>query len=331
MVRITAVPSPLAPRTRPSPPLLPELELDLGPITLCGASLAARATAFTIPELDVALDLGRLVPTTAQMSTVLLTHGHLDHLSGILAYLNLRARFHQGETTRLWGPGAVIEPLRQALAVMPGMESVRKRMRLGDVLREVRSGETVALPHGTARAFAVEHGVPGLGWALSRPGDSRPVLVYGGDGATTTYEAAPELLDAGAALVECTFLEPNRRVVARLSGHAHLLDWLDLAPSLRCDVLILMHLPALPWAELEALATPLAEALRGQLVLWAARGRGRRGLRTCEGIGRTRRNVVVDVVVDVDLDPSQALDAARTGRAESHGRDRIAKTSVSQG
>lgn len=262
----------IAPRLRPSPPLLPELELDLGGITLCGASLAARATAFTIPELDVTLDLGRLVPTTAERSTVLLTHGHLDHLSGILAYLNLRARFRPGETTRLWGPEPVIAPLRQALAVMPGMESVRKRMRLEDVLRAVRPGETIPLPHGTARAFAVEHGVPGLGWALCRPGETRPVLVYGGDGTTTPYEATPELLDTGAALVECTFPEPNRRVVARLSGHAHLLDWLDLAPRLRCDTLILMHLPTLPWADLEALATPLAEAFPGRLVLWADRG-----------------------------------------------------------
>jgi ribonuclease BN (tRNA processing enzyme) len=264
----------IAPRLRPSPNLLPELELDLGAITLCGASLAARATAFTIPELDVALDLGRLVPATADRSTVLLTHGHLDHLSGILAYLNLRARFHPGETTRVWGPEPVIGPLRQALAVMPGMESVRKRMRLDEVLREVRPGETVPLPHGTARAFAVEHGVPGLGWALVTPGEPRPVLVYGGDGATTPYEASPGLLDAGAALVECTFPEPNRRVVARLSGHAHLLDWVDLAPRLRCHTLILMHLPALPWVELEALATPLAEAFPGRLVLWAARGPG---------------------------------------------------------
>ncbi len=264
--------SPVAPRLRPSPPLLPDLELDLGTITVCGASLAARATAFTIPELDVALDLGRLVPATAERSTVLLTHGHLDHLSGILAYLNLRARFHQGEATRLFGPEPVIGPLRQALAVMPGMESVRKRMHLDEVLREVGPGETVALPHGTARAFAVEHGVPGLGWALGRPGETRPILVYGGDGATAPYEASPELLDAGAALVECTFPEPNRRVVARLSGHAHLLDWVDLAPRLRCDTLILMHLPALPWAELAALTTPLVEAFPGRLVLWADRG-----------------------------------------------------------
>ena len=65
----------------------------------------------------------------------------------------------------------------------------------------------------------------------------------------------------------------------------------------------------------------------GKLEAWAAGwGTGAclaGGLRTCEGIGRTRRNVVVDVVVDVDLDPSQALEVARTGRA-----DRTAETAV---
>jgi hypothetical protein len=52
------------------------------------------------------------------------------------------------------------------------------------------------------------------------------------------------------------------------------------------------------------------------------------GLKTGEGIGRTRRNVVVnvdvDVVVDVDRDPCQAREAARTRRA-----DCTAETAVS--
>lgn len=250
-------------------PLLPELEMSLGGITLWGASVAARATAFAVPELDVALDLGRLSPAIAERPVVLLTHGHLDHLSGVLAYLNLRARFHTGEPTRLVGPPAVVDPLRQALAVMPGMESVRKRMRLDEVLQPAQPGQQVPLPRGRAVAFELDHGVPGLGWRVFRPETQRPVLVYGGDSATTVYEHDPDLLDATIALVECTFVEPNRRVAARLSGHAHVLDWLELAPRLRCDHLVLAHLPVLPWGDLAALTAPLAAALPGRLVLWA--------------------------------------------------------------
>ena len=259
--------TPLTPQRR-TVPLLPELDMSLGGITLWGASVAARATAFAVPELDVALDLGRLSPATAERSVVLLTHGHLDHLSGVLAYLNLRARFHAGEPTHLFGPPSVVDPLRQALAVMPGLESVRKRMRLDEVLLPAQPGQRVPLPRGWAVAFELDHGVPGLGWRVFQPEAQRPALVYGGDSATTVYERDLDLLDATIALVECTFVEPNRRVAARLSGHAHVLDWLELAPRLRCDHLVLAHLPALPWVELVALTAPLAEVLPGRLVLW---------------------------------------------------------------
>lgn len=252
--------------------MLPELELSLGGITLLGASVAARATAFAVPELDVALDVGRLTPALAERSVVLLTHGHLDHLAGVLAYFNVRARLHPGEPTRVLGPPEVVGPLRQALAFMPGMESVRRRMQLDEVVQPACPEQRVPLAHGQAVPFELDHGVPGLGWRLFRPGAPRPLLVYGGDSATTVYERDPGLLDADIALVECTFVEPNRRVAARLSGHAHILDWLELAPRLSADYLVLAHLPALPWQELVGHTAPLAAAFPGRLVLWAESG-----------------------------------------------------------
>jgi ribonuclease Z len=240
--------------------------------TLLGTSLAAKATAFAVPDLGVALDLGRLTPHLAEQPTVLLSHGHLDHLAGVLAYLNLRARFHQQEPTALYGPAEVMEPLKRALEVMPGMESVRKRMRLEVVLRSVAPEEEVALPCGRARAFALDHGVPTLGWAITLPEARRPSLVFAADSTTEPFLARPELLDAEVAIVECTFMGPNRRFAAELSGHTHLQEWEALAPRLQCGLLILAHLPELPAREMATLAAPLAAALSGQLVLWAPDG-----------------------------------------------------------
>jgi ribonuclease BN (tRNA processing enzyme) len=247
----------------------PELQLELPGLTLLGTSLAARATAFAVPELGLALDLGRLTPHLAEQGTVLLSHGHLDHLAGILAYLNLRARFFAGQPTVLYGPAEVMAPLGQALEVMPGMEAVRKRMRLDEVLRPVAAGEIVTLACGTARAFALDHSVPVLGWAVFPPGATRPALVFAADSTTEPFEVAPELLDATVAIVECTFLEPNRRFAAELSKHSHLAEWVELAPRLASDVLVLSHLPDLRGDVLHALTGPLAEALAGRLVLWA--------------------------------------------------------------
>jgi ribonuclease Z len=250
--------------------LLPELEMRLGDLTVHGASLAARATAFAVPELGVALDLGRLTPRLAAQPVVLLSHGHLDHLSAVLAYLNLRARFHREEPPRLYAPETVAEPLQAALALMPGMESVRKRLVLDELIRVAEPGVAVPLGQGSATPFALDHSVPTLGWALRREGRERPALVYCADSTTVPFAAAPELLDADVAIVECTFVEPNRRIAARLSKHAHLLDWVELAPRLDCDMLVLAHLPVVGRDDLARLLVPLAAALRARLVAWTA-------------------------------------------------------------
>jgi ribonuclease BN (tRNA processing enzyme) len=255
--------------------LPPELERAFFSFTLRGTSVAARATAFAIPELGVVLDLGRLTPTLAAQPVVLLSHAHLDHLAGILAYLNLRARFFPEPPPRVYCPPAVAAPLRDALALMPGVDSVRKRLDLESVISGVKAGETVALGSGSARAFVADHGPAALGWTLFGEGGGRPLAVYAGDGSVDPFAAAPELLDAEVAIVECSFVERNRRIAARLARHAHLSDWIELAPRLTCDALVLAHLPQMAADELDELAQPLARALAGELVLWAAGGHGR--------------------------------------------------------
>ncbi len=245
-----------------------ELELSFGSFTLRGTSVAARATAFAVPELELALDLGRLSPVIAAQPRVLLTHAHLDHLSAVLAYLNLRARFYRGQPPTLLAPESVAGPLQQALAVMPGMDSVRKRLDLDGAIRTVSPGETVALGGLSLAAFAQQHSVPTLGWSIAGEQWSRPLLVYAGDGPVATFAERPELLDAEVAVAECTFLERNRRVAARISTHAHILDWVELGPQIRCDVLVLIHLPQIPPSEVRRLVEPLEQATTATVVPW---------------------------------------------------------------
>lgn len=248
---------------------LPDLVLAAGDLTLRGVSLAARATGFTVEELGIALDLGRMSPVVARQPSVLLTHGHLDHMAAILAYLNLRARFHREEPPRILAPAALAADLCRALSLMPGLEPVERRLDLGSVIVGVEAGETHRLGEAEIRSFAVDHGVPALGWSIRRVGSPRPDLVYAGDSSTVPFEADPSLLDARVAIVECTFIEPNRRVAARLARHAHILDWVQLAPRLSCDTMVLAHLPDLSAGKLAQLAAPLARPLLGDLVLWS--------------------------------------------------------------
>lgn len=245
-----------------------ELEVAVGGLTVRGTSVAARVTAFAVPELGVALDIGRLSPSIAAQPVVLVSHTHLDHFSAVLAYLNLRARFWPEAPARLAVPSEVAEPLKAALRLMPGVESVRKRLDLDAAVVGVRAGEEVNLPGGRAEAFAADHGHPALGWRLYRGDATRPALVFAGDGSVKPFLARPELLDGAVAVVECTYLDGDLRIAARIARHAHLKDWLELAPRLTCDTLVLAHLPVGRRAELEAAAAPLAAALAAPLVLW---------------------------------------------------------------
>ena len=52
------------------------------------------------------------------------------------------------------------------------------------------------------------------------------------------------MLDARVAVVDCSFVDEGTRVAARLGGHGHIQDWLQIHSDLPCDILILAHLPA---------------------------------------------------------------------------------------
>lgn len=244
-----------------------ELELPRGQLTLVGTSVAAQATAFALPKLGVAVDIGRLTPTLAQQPTLLLTHAHLDHSAGLLAYLNFRARFYQDQPTTVCVPAPIQKDLLEALRLFPGMASVAKRLPLAEVIRPVEDGQEIIVEAFRVRAFAVKHSVPTLGYSLSKFGQDSPEVVFASDGDPRFFSSRPHLLQGQMAVVECSFLGENRRVAARMAEHAHILDWLELAPLLPVEVLILSHLPkTLP--SLDDFKA-LAQRFPGEVVVWA--------------------------------------------------------------
>ncbi len=251
-----------------------ELVLDLPGGRIVGGSVAALATAFAVEPLGVAIDLGRCSARLAAQSTALLTHCHADHLAGLIAWLAARSRQPRGTPCRVVVPAARRDALLGALNLWPDFDRVRRRLDLESTVAGARGGERIELPEGGwAKAFSAHHGVPTLGWQVGLAGEDRPLAVFAGDGTVLPFRDRPELLDAAAAVVECTFVEPKTRVAARLGGHSHLEDWLELAPSLTCDRLVLAHLP--PDASSVALAGRFARSAERhggpRWVAWLAR------------------------------------------------------------
>jgi ribonuclease BN (tRNA processing enzyme) len=254
-----------------APGSLSELRLECSDLDLVGTSVAALATAFAVAGLRTAVDMGRCSALLAAQETVLLTHCHSDHVAGLVAWLSAHTRRYQGAPTRVVLPEERRDALLAALDIWPELTGVRRRVRLHEVLVPAAPGDTVELANGGwARAFAVHHSVPSLGWAVGRTGSARPLIVFAGDGTTRPFEEDPGLLDADVAIVDCSFVDEGTRVAARLGGHGHLQDWITLLPSLRCDTLVLAHLPAEATAETVS-ARLLAVRASGPIVVpWTA-------------------------------------------------------------
>ncbi len=253
--------------TFPSPTAgLAELALEIGGVGLAGGSVAALATAFALDAFRTAVDMGRCSALLAAQETVLLTHCHSDHTAGLIAWLSAHTRRHPGRPTRVVVPAERRDELVAALTIWPDLDGVRRRVDLERAVEPASPGSLVELGDGAvATAFAVRHNTAALGWAIAATPGARPAAVFAGDGTVEPFRADPALLDATIAVVDCSFVEPGTRVAARLGGHGHLADWLELLPDLRCDALVLAHLP--PEVTATAVLDRIPEPLPGAATL----------------------------------------------------------------
>jgi len=252
----------------------PDLTTDLSELcfptgdatSLTGVSVAALATAIAIDRFSTAIDMGRCSALLAAQETVLLTHCHSDHVAGLIAWFSAHTRRHRGRPTRVVVPKEKRAELLAALEIWPDFEGVRRRVSLDEALVGAEPGATIGLAHGgTATSFAVRHNTSSLGWAVSTAESPRPLAVFGGDSTVEPFREDPTLLNANIAVVDCSFIDSGTRVAARLGGHGHLADWMELLPEIRCDHLILAHLP--PGTTADAILEHLPEDLPGSAVL----------------------------------------------------------------
>jgi ribonuclease Z len=229
----------------PSDPVPGELSFSHRNYELVGTSISALATAFCIDSLGLAVDMGRCSALLAAQETVLLTHCHSDHVAGLVAWLSAHTRRFQGSPARIVLPEQRRDALLGALEIWPELDGVRRRVDLATVIGGAAIGDRLVLGEAAwARGFETHHGVPSLGWSIGETGRSRPIFAFAGDGTIQPFVETPESLDAEVAIVDCSFVESGTRVAARLGGHGHLQDWIDLYPRLPCDVLVLSHLPS---------------------------------------------------------------------------------------
>ncbi len=242
------------------------LETSWGELSLAGGSRAGEGTLLLLPQLRLALDAGRPHRALPPMTTVLISHGHVDHL-GALSYWASQRSLNRMGSARLLVPRAIADHIAALLEVHGTLEGVGPYpveivpLEEGDRLRLRPDMELVA--------FETDHRVPTVGaelwWRRRRlrpqlshlaPDEvaarraageavtepvTTPLLAYLADSGAGLLARRPDLLAAEVVAMECSFFRPADRRRADDYGHLHIEDLLASAGGLGCRHLVVLH------------------------------------------------------------------------------------------
>lgn len=243
-----------------------QLDTSWGDLVVAGGSRAGEGTLVLLPQLKLALDPGRPHRALPPMSTVVVSHGHLDHLGGLAYWASQRFLQSMGPATMV-APRPLVNDLGELLALHARLEGGRPY----DVDVVAVEPDTVhALRRDVElRFFPTDHWVPTLGtevwWIKTRlrpeleglsgeqiagrraAGDEVSetvplrLLAFCADSGPALLADRPKTFDAEVVLLECSFFRPTDRDRAERYGHLHVDDLLAAAPSFGCRHLVLLH------------------------------------------------------------------------------------------
>ncbi len=243
-----------------------QLETSWGPLILAGGSRAGEGTLILLPQFHLALDAGRPHRALPAMKTVLVSHGHMDHIGGIGYWASQRQLQNMGPA-RLAVPEQIAADVADLLATHARLEGGSPY----DVgIAAVAARQSLSLRKDMrVEFFATDHWVPTLGsrlvWrrhhllpkfsglsgeeiaALRRSGEqvteeiATDLLAYCADSGPGVLEPGSPALGSEVMLLECSFFRPADRERAVRFGHLHLDDILERVDRLQCRHLVLLH------------------------------------------------------------------------------------------
>jgi len=238
-----------------------------GSYTVRGLSVGGIYTSLFVPELQTAFDVGAPARSFAACRTLLLSHGHVDHVGALPALLGIRALVGKTTPLKVLMPEEIVEPVTRMLTTVAEMQ----RYDLSIDAVGLRPGDEHVIDGSLrVRAFKTHHPVPSLGYTIFRriaklrrqfrqlPGHEigerrragedlfdyreRIELAYATDTLVDVLDREPDIKRAAVLVLECTFLDERKPVkTARAGCHIHLDELLERADDLVNEHIVLMH------------------------------------------------------------------------------------------
>jgi ribonuclease Z len=241
--------------------------VSAGPYTVRGISVGGVYTSLQVPELSVLLDVGIPIRAFCAADNIFLSHGHVDHIGGLLGLLGVRGMMHKPEPPRLFLPREIAEHVQELLTVATRMQ----RFPLEVEPVPLSPGELAQVGANLwVRAFRTHHPVPSLGYQFLRRvkkllpqyrtlsgheikerrtrgealfEDAEHLeLAYVTDTLLRVIDTTPSILTSRVLVLECTFYDERKSLADSRAGcHVHLDELVAVAERFENEHLVLMH------------------------------------------------------------------------------------------
>ena len=232
---------------------------------LTGYSVAGEESVIAIPELGICFDVGKAPEQIIPIDNILLTHGHIDHSSGIAYYLSHR-KFCDQKPGRIFADSSVIAQLKKLAEVWGELD--------GSVINaeyiEITEGEYYSIkPNLFVVPFKTRHSRDSFGFTVVERRkklrfeylglDSKaiiklknedkeitytqdiPLVSYTGDTAEMDFAANPLVCNSEVLIIECTFIDSEHKAKAKVGKHIHLDELTNILSPMNNKKIILTH------------------------------------------------------------------------------------------
>jgi len=242
-----------------------EDELTVQGLTLRGVASGGIRTCLMVPELGLMFDAGPCVSGQMRYDTILVSHGHQDHLGG-LPYLVSQRHMMSGGSPQVHLPQEALGPLERIFEAWREIEGFSLPVHL----HGHAPGDEVAIRKGVARCVRSVHRVPSLAWIVERhtqrlrpelagvPGPElaarrkageditiphvTPLLAVTGDTQIELFDREPQLRACTVLVHEVTGWDDRRGVEeVRRWGHTHVDEMIERAEQFEGEALVLVH------------------------------------------------------------------------------------------
>ncbi|MEO2033566.1 MAG: metal-dependent hydrolase, partial [Planctomycetaceae bacterium] len=212
---------------------LPLKSIEFDGLTIEGYSRAAVQSYWRIPELKVGFDMGGSPWSFMGTQTFLISHGHLDHMAAMPAYV-ARRRMMKMDPPTIYVPKQIVDAVWRMLKSWQQLD----RGRMMCELVGVEPGDEFDLSREhVVTVFETKHTVPSVGYIVwdrrkklkaeyqGLSGDEIrdirlagnevseeirvPLVCYVGDTAPAGLDNCPAVFDARVLITEMTFFRPE--------------------------------------------------------------------------------------------------------------------------